>query len=358
VRSILGLLHKVYAGLLMFYPKAFREEYGKELQSVFNLSVDEAATKGGFELEGLILRELVNLPKAVFLEHLRERRNEKMIRNFGSYFNFASGSWKEYLTALLPFFLAGGLMPVLNYLGRAGVTTNAIRTVIMLALFGLFLILLVVGVKVGMPRWSLPYLGFLMAILSLYLFTIVFGTPLYFLFGNVRGELLIMDILWDGIFWYGLLTAIVVLIVASRKIPAFQRFRSDWTQLCFILYGGVPFALLITFDAYVGDEPYVFASFLVLAAGAWFYLRSQGEWKRFGSLFVALTLAIFIAAAGKAIIIPTQDWPFPIDRGLVVSEVRHTIIMWGWFAAGMLLPVAARFLPQSDRSLHTTVSEG
>jgi hypothetical protein len=358
VRSILGLLHKVYAGLLMLYPKAFREEYGEELQFVFDLSMDEAATKGGFELEGLILRELVSLPKAVFLEHLRERRNEKMIRNFDSYFNFASGSWKEYLTALIPFFLAGGLMPVLNYLGRAGVTTNAVRTVIMLALFGIFLILLAVGVKVGMPRWSLSYLGFLLAILSTYLFSIVFGTPLYFLFGNVRGELLIMDILWGGIFWYGLLAALVVLIVMSRTIPFFQRFRSDWTQLCFILYGGVPFALWMTFDEYVGDEPYMFASFLVLAVGAWFYLRSQGEWKRFGSLFVALTLAISIAAGGKAILIPAQDWPFTIDQGLVVAEVKHTIIMWGWFAAGMLLPVAARFLPQSDRSSHTTVSEG
>jgi len=343
----------------MLYPKAFQEEYGEELQFVFDLSVDEAATKGGFELEGLILRELVSLPKAVFLEHLRERRNEKMIRNFDSYFNFAPGSWKEYLTALIPFFLAGGLIPVLNYLGRAGVATNAVSTVIMLALFGLFLILLVVGVKVGMPRWSLPYLGYLLAILRTYLFSIIFGTPIYFLFRNLRDQsLLFIDILWDGIFWYGLLTAIVVLIITSRTIPSFQRFRSDWTQLCFILYGSVPFALWMTFDAYVGDEPYMFASFLVLAVGAWFYLRSQGQWTRFGSLFVALTLAISIAAAGKAILIPAQDWPFTIDQGLVVAEVKHTIIMWGWFAAGMLLPVAARFLPQSDRSSHTTVSDG
>jgi hypothetical protein len=341
----------------MLYPKAFREEYGEELQSVFDLSVDGAATKGGFELEGLILRELVSLPKAVFLEHLRERRNEKMIRNFDSYFNFASGSWKEYLTALIPFFLAGG-HAVVNYLSRVGIASGSVGTVTVLALFGLFLILLVVGVKVGMPRWSLPYLGFLLAILSVYLFSIIFGTPIYFLFGNVRGQLLITDILWDGIFWYGLLAAIVVLMVTSRTIPVFQRFRSDWTQLCFILYGGVPFALWITFDEYVGEEPYMFVSFLVLAVGAWIYLRSQGEWKRFGSLFVALTLAMFIAVAGKAIIIPGQDWPFTIDQSTVIAEVKHTIFMWGWFAAGMLLPVAARFLPRSDRSSHTTVVEG
>jgi hypothetical protein len=282
-----------------------------------------------------------------------------MTGNFDAYFDFASGSWKEYLTALVPFFLAGGLMPLLNYLGRAGVATNAVSTVIMLALFGLFLILLVVGVKVGMPRWSLPYLGFLLAILSTYLFSIIFGTPIYFLFRNLRDQsLLFIDILWDGIFWYGLLTSIIVLMLASRTMPSFQHFRSDWTQLCFILYGGVPFALWMTFDAYAGDEPYMFASFLVLAVGAWFYLHGQGEWRRFGSLFAALAMVMFIVGAGKALIIPGQDWPFPIDQGLVIAEVKHTIILWGWFAAGMLLPVAARFLPQSNRSLHATVAEG
>ena len=352
-------MRSFYALLLHLFPKSYREEYSEELRAVFGLALDHALKIGWMEAASVVLRELISLPPAIVYEHLRERRNEKMIRNFDSYFYFASGSWKEYLTALIPFFLAGGLMPVLNYLGRAGVTTNAIRTVIMLALFGLFLILLVVGVKVGMPRWSLPYLGFLLAILSTYFFSMIFGTPLYFLFGNLRDQsLLIIDILWGGIFWYGLLSAIVVLMIASRTIPSFQRFRSDWTQLCFILYGGVPFALWLTFDEYVGDEPYMFASFLVLAVGAWFYLRSQGQWTRFGSLFVALTLAISIAVAGKAILIPAQDWPFTIDQGLVVAEVKHTIIMWGWFAAGMVLPVAARFLPRSDRSSHTTVAEG
>jgi hypothetical protein len=100
----------------------------------------------------------------------------------------------------------------------------------------------------------------------------------------------------------------------------------------------------------------MFVSFLVLAVEDGF-AGSQGEWKRFVSLFVALTLAMFIAVAGKAIIIP-QDWPFTIDQSTVIAEVKHTIFMWGWFAAGMLLPVAARFLPRSDRASHTTVVEG
>ena len=114
MKSNLGFLYKLYAGLLILYPKTFREEYGEELQSVFDQSVEDAATKGGFELERLIWRELVSLPKAVFLAHLRERRNEKMTRNFDTYFDFASGSWKEFLTAILPFFLTGGAMPLIK----------------------------------------------------------------------------------------------------------------------------------------------------------------------------------------------------------------------------------------------------
>jgi hypothetical protein len=116
----------------------------------------------------------------------------------------------------------------------------------------------------------------------------------------------------------------------------------------------VPFALWLTFDAYVGDEPYMFLAFLVLAVGAWFYLRSHGEWNRFAVLFIALTLAMFIATVGKAILIPTQDWPFTIDVGLVRSEVKHTIIMWGWFALGMLIPLGTKFLPRPRNSLQTT----
>jgi len=352
-------IHEVYGLLLYLFPRTYREEYGEELQAVFHLSLEDAMKEGSLEAAKIVLRELRGLPKAILYEHLRERRNAKMKRRFDSYFEFTSGSWKEFLTALLPFFLACGVTPLLNYLRRMGTTSGTAGTVLVLVLFGLFLILLFVGVKMGMPRWSLPYLGFLFAILSVYLLSAIFGTPIYLLFQNLRDQsLLFIDILWDGIFWYGLLTGIIVLAIAARVSPTFQRFRSDWTQLCFVLYGAVPFALWMTFDDYVGEEPYMFLAFLVLAAGAWFYVRSNGEWKRFWSLFISLTLTMFIVAIGKAIIIPTQDWPFTIDQGLVVAEVKHTTILWGWFAFGMLIPPGIKFLPWSSVSTQVSSSEG
>lgn len=284
-----------------------------------------------------------------------------MIKRLDSYFDFASGSWKEFLTAVLPFSLTGIAIPLLNYLGRLKSipSMNMVATMSMLALFGLVIILFILGVRKGMPRWFMPYLGFLLAILSVYLFSAVFGTPIYLLFHNLRDRsLLVIDILWSGIFWYGLLTAMILLVMLSRTSPTFQQFKSDWTLLCFVLYGALPFALWLTFDEYVGDEPYSLLAFLVLTCGAWFYLRGRNEWMRFGMLFSAMTLAMLIVTVGKALLVPVQTWPITIDAGLVKAEVKSTVMMWGWFAVGMLVPLGIKFLPHSDASINVSPSEG
>jgi hypothetical protein len=349
----------LYSLFLHLFPEAYREEYGDELQAVFNSSLDDALQIGWLEAASVVSRELIGFPRAILHEHLREMRKAKMDKGFYSYLDFANGSWKEFLTALLPFFLTGGIMPLLSYLGRERIVSGMFGAVIVLPMLGLFIVLLMVGAKKGMPRWSLPYLGFFLAILSLYFFSAVFGTPIYFLFRDFRDQsLLITDILWDGIFWYGLLFAILLLVVLSRVSPTFQRFKNDWTLPCFVLYGGVPFALWITFDEYVGDEPYSLLVFLVLAIGAWLHLRSSNEWTRFGTLIIPMTTAMFIAAVGKAVLIPTQDWPFAIDAGFVRSEFRHTITMWVWFALGMMIPLANKFLSRSGDSSRVSLSEG
>ena len=350
-------MRNFYSLLLHLFPRAYREEYGDELQAVFNLSLDDAIQNGWLEVVTVIFRELVGLPQAILYEYLREMRKAKMKKGLFSYFDFANGSWNEFLTALFPFFLAGGVMPLLSFLGRTKIISSMLGAIIGFPLLGLFIILLMVGAKKGMPRWSLPYLGFLLSILSLYLFSAIFGTPIYLLFRNLRDQsILLIDILWDGIFWYGLLFAILLLVVLSRVSSTFQRFKNDWTLSCFVLYGGVPFALWITFDEYVGDEPYTLLAFLVLAIGAWLYLRSANKRTRFGTLFIAMTVAIFIAAVGKVLLIPFQIWPININGGLARSEFKHTIIMWGWFAFGMMIPLAARFLSRSSDSSRVSLT--
>lgn len=346
-------MKKLYALLLRLFPGTYYQEFGEELKTVFSLSFEEALENGRIEAAWLVVRELASLPKAIVYEHLREMRNTQMtgrftsyldfaFERFLSYLDFASGSWKEFLTALLPFFLAGFAMPGLNYLVRSKIlpTSSMIGTGIPLVLFGLFILLFILGLTMGLPRWSLPYLGFVLSLLSVYIFSGVLGFPIFILFPTLFDQSsLFGDIFLNGFLWYGLLATMILSVAAIRVSPTFHRFKNDWTLLCFVLYGAVPFALLLTFDEYVGDEPYTLLAFLVLALGAWVYLHSNSVWKRFGALFGALTLVMFIAAAGKAILVPTQSWPITIDPALSISEAKHTIITWIWLALAMLVPL-------------------
>lgn len=345
------LLRKLYGWLLNLYPQMYWEEYGDELQAVFNSSLDDALKNGRLEAINVVLHELLSLPKAILYEHLRERRKEKMISRFSSYFDFSYGSWKEFFTALFAFLLVGGIWPLIDVLARlkvlpgAGPVANGIR----LGLLGLFLILFLVGVGKGLPRWSLPYLGFILALLSVYLFSGILGILIFLPFQNLYDRIeFIGDIFYGGVFWFGLLMVVIMLAVLTRFSPIFQRFRRDWTLSCFIVYGATPFALVLTFDEYENDEPFMLLTSLVLVVGAWLYLRESSKKKRFWALFGALALAMFIAAAGKAILVPTQTWPITITPELAESEAKHTIIMWAWLALGMLIPLAIKRVPRSD----------
>jgi len=87
-------------------------------------------------------------------------------------------------------------------------------------------------------------------------------------------------------------------------------------------------------------------------------MHSNDEWKRFSSLFIALTVAMFIAVAGKVLLLPSQTWLITIDAGLSKSAAKHTIIMWGWFALGMMLPLAIRSLSRPGNSSQKSLSGG
>jgi hypothetical protein len=166
-------IHEVYGLLLSFFPKNYREEYGDELQTVFELSLEEAASKGGFELGKLILRELISLPMAVLIQHLRERRKAHMVKNFGTYFNFTHGSWREFLSALWPFLIFGLFSPLITLLSNLGLVDpgSTLADGIGIAFLAVLAILFLAGIFSGLPRWFFPYIGFLLSLASAYGFS-------------------------------------------------------------------------------------------------------------------------------------------------------------------------------------------
>lgn len=348
-----------YRMSLRLYPKNYREEYAEELHTVFDLSLDDALGSGRMKFVVTILRELLSLPKAIIHEHLRERRKRPMIKNFSAYFNFEHGSYREFFTAMFPFFLLGGFLPLMNILTRSGwlvpqsPLVNGIG-IISVALLGL---LFLSGLVSGLPRWSLPYLGFLLSLISVY------GFPqLLDRWWNTNYQSL-YDKSWfwgqigyQGYLWVGLAIITLLLVLLIGSIPVLRRFRNDWTLLPFILYGASPFALVATFDDYVNEEPYELLAFLILFAGAWIYLHSEDPRRRFLSLFGGLTVSLFIAAVAKAIIASSQPWFHPSQSSSLLNEMisMSTVIMWMWIALSMLLSLVLVLYPRPNDSPQVT----
>jgi hypothetical protein len=217
--------------------------------------------------------------------------------------------------------------------------------------------LIVIGFAKRVPRWFMPYIGLPLPIINLLVFNAL-NDPEWRGFPSLmHAPWLVQQIVYGGRI-LGVLILLVVLVVLVPALikgfhPFYQRLRDDWTLLSFVIYGTAPFMLVITFDDYQNEEPYLFLSFLFLAIGAWFYLRNKAPWKRFWSLFVGLALSMFTAAIGKGILY-AGPWPRP-KYFTWQTEMMSTIVMWAWLALIMLIPLFLKLLPKkSDDHLQTT----
>ena len=350
-------IHNVYGLLLSFLPKNYREEYGEELQTVFELSLEEAAAKGGFELEKLVLRELVSLPQAIFLEHLRQRRMSKMTGNFASRFEFAPGTRSEAWAALVPFLFFGALQTLLGYFYVLDFAPSWLVKLYAILFWSFGLGLFVLGFIKRFPRWFMPYIGAPMPFISLWLFNVVIeklqGVWWY------RLPFFLSAFMLEGLLWMGLVFMLILFLALTNLIPKsrfYRRLREDWTLVSFIVYGAVPLALVFTFDEYRNEEPYMFLSLLLLAAGGWLYLRNDEPRKRFFCLQGGLWLSMLVAAIGKALLVKSS-FPGALDNAWQI-EFMSTIITGIWLTMIMLIPYAFRRLTREDHSLQLSQSRG
>lgn len=355
----------IYSRLLRLYPRQYRAEYGEELQTVFSLVANETAQQGAFSVIRLGWRELRDLPGAAIRQHWQERmesiqrRKQKMKTITNVLPTFESASWREGLVTTTPFLLLG-LTSLVHYLAYSlnptpprwwGFITEFVLYLITM------LLLFVLGVIKGLPRWSLPYAGLIGSFLSLASEGKIINQVLYswgpWIFLHYRGPWIVRQIYNQGIIWLSLLVIVVftVLIAAVWRPlrPFYRRIRDDWTLLSFGLYGATLVGLLLTFDDYPYNEPYTVVASLILAAGAWVYLRSAHPWQRFLALFAGVTLSMAVAATGKGVI---YIYHWPGRRHFTwQTEVLGTVILWGWLVVMILIPALLTLLPRPNKPL-------
>ena len=346
----------LYGRLLHLYPRAYRQEYDREMQSVFELSADEAGRGGMLSLLNLCLRELRDLPGAIVHEHWRDARrngedttvaerpdNGHVRDNLQDTHDAAPGSWTdrpctwvETLTGLIPFLFIGLWSIALALLAFPPPPWQLIAYVgPLVAGYVIMLIGLGVGWAQGFPRWSYAY---------------VLCVPLFSLYVSIAACSAILSyayVLCVPLFSSLIPLAVmaIVVLVVTRSRPPLARLVTnvwrDWTRLSFALYSLVPILVWMAFDE-VEDRfvlPFMIALTLILAGGALAYLRSARAWQRATALLVSTALARVMATAGAAVY-----WNKHPEPWMTGPPVRWYDIVRASAASGVLL-LALLFAP-------------
>jgi hypothetical protein len=347
-----------YSRSLFLYPFKFRKEFGEEMELVFNLSALSAMQNGWQILIEYFWRELKDWPTSIFREHLKARKN-KMTESSDS----VSVKSSELLAALTILLIPALVYLLLKIVGNImvdhvpqwiGVSLGSI-------LLGSLIAPLILAIIRGFPRWSPPYLGALLVIFTFYgLFWKVWGQvypSVTHWLGSMDSWSLQVRIFVQGmqaaLIWLLMLLSILILVSILRLLPhtrtLWERIRQDWTQFSFFLYGGLVVHIILIFDEYQLDEPWLIAAWLVLTAGCWLYLYYREQNQRILILLGGATLAMWIVAAGKLYLVPLQNWEPWFERYPPETECwfesGRTIADWFCLVIALLIPLLLNLLP-------------
>lgn len=250
-------------------------------------------------------------------------------RNFG----------QETLVGTLPFLVFALGMVVYEILPRAWIA-GPIGLWCYVALYAIGITGLGVGWVKGFPRWSYAYAGLVLAIGGWWSDS-----------DNLSGWPFIRPAS-TLLFWAMVATA---LLLTRSLRPLGQFFKGiwrDWTQLSFLLYSVTPLILLnVAYDFTSGNYPlpYPIAASLVLAGGAWAYMRGRNMTERAVALLAGMTLTWLVAAAEVALYLART----PKAPGLWSGEISEMLPYWGWLMVLVLAPAVLgllRHLVQAARA--------
>jgi len=338
----------LYAQSLKFYPSNFRAIFGDEMQTVFSSTMEKAKESDVLKLLAFLGREIRDWPGAVWREHQRSRKGYDVNQN-----NLA---WRplntKELLAGLALFVLPIISPILKLIFGYKPIINNVGYIFTLTILIIGLFVIILSIKNGFPRWSIPYLG--VSIITIIMLQAVY--PIWELFYQDVQELvhygtktlaarIQYSVLLNGFFWLVPFVALVLLILLLMAWPRTrvlaQRIRQDWTLFSFMIYGGVVFQLELVFDEYAYDELWKITCRVCLLLGAWIYFKNADHRKRILALLAGVTLTYWIATVGKWIVLPLQRWGafYSYDHWTYRRfELGSTLATWGWVMFFMLLP--------------------
>lgn len=272
-------------------------------------------------------------------------------------------SRSELLAAMI-IFLLPLLIPLISILASTGNSIPKWVDYFLLILYwGAGLFVLGLALIKRMPRWSLSYLGFILMLGLIFSQYDRIWSWIYSAFIQSFGPRslwpLSVRIVYGGgfafIMLFTFLVGALILVNLLRFLPftraVWQHIRADWTQLSFMLYGGLVFGILLAFEEYQHEEIWMFIAWTCLALGAWLYLQAKRQKQRILALIGGATAAMWIVATAFWVLIPLQDWQSRYSlismEDLRWTDTSSAIINWAFILLMLIAPASLNLLPQA-----------
>ncbi|MCO5207756.1 MAG: hypothetical protein M9928_22340 [Anaerolineae bacterium] len=162
-----SLLTAVYGWLLQLYPRSFQDEYGIEMIDVFADAVSNSAEINTFSLLRIFVRELRDLPRALWREHTTARRKEVLAMGtihsqplllLGSVDDPGTrrDAWLAAIPALLVVLVEAipSIFYAFEIVPWPQNGTSPLGLIITVSVAALLLFILIYAWRNGWPRWS------------------------------------------------------------------------------------------------------------------------------------------------------------------------------------------------------------
>lgn len=262
------------------------------------------------------------------------------------------GSWKEFWLSAMPFLVIFFLPGVISLIPEIERIPDWMKQVILGGLFASLVVLGLIGLLLGLPRWSLVYNG---VFLTLVAYLILMSINILDLFSFPAKWDVSTTLVFMAVFLFFVFTLVALMVwIAGRlplTIPLVQRIMADRTQLPWMMYGSSMVLVMLNYDEVQVSGLAVLSSVAMLA-GSWAYLRAGKAHARMLALLVGTTIALLAALAAN---LRYSIIPLPPDimvGGYAFSRVAvYLSLTWIMSMLMIYLPFGVRFWFGQDATL-------
>jgi len=288
-----------YRLLLSVYPPAYRVEFGNEMYDTFAEGIAEARAQG--RLGRFLWNELRDMPWVLAHAYwdgwmTKLQKGMEVLQNIASTSDLppvppdGRESWRQTFLELSLFIVAAVLLLIVTYFDGVNAGWQRDPEFLGKLITLLTLPFLLLGLTLGLPRWTYPFGGLLLG---------------YYTFVSYQAGMWLLLLVMMLAFAF--LAAAEVLTSPQRSLLPLplrrigQSISVDWTRLSFGMFGAMPLVIILAFDdAYLNSRtPYLTLSALAMVICALFYCRSRDKSLQVTVLLAGLTCAIFGAWLDK-----------------------------------------------------------